>query len=507
LLVTARAAGAEEETVEVAHEALIRNWERLVNWLKADREFLLWRERLRALLEAFDPVDPETLLRGPLLDEAERWFVQRAGDLSEAERKFIGASLEGRQQRREQERRQQQRLKRFAIAAATLAALTAIAGLWAWGQQRRAEKNRRAADAQVAAVNWQLAQEARGVPFAAAISPVKAAHHFLKATKAAQLAGDRAGAVNAAWTAQITGQRLLATLLHSGVVQGLTNSPDRKLILTWSGDGTVRLWQAADGQPVGTPMKHEMGVSGAVFSADGQRILSWSEDGTVRLWQAVDGQPVGTPMKHKGGVKGAVFSADGQRILSWSEDGTARLWQAADGQPVGAPMKHEKGVSGAVFSTGGQRVLSWSEDGTVRLWSGADGQPVGAPMKHEKGVSGAVFSTDGQRILSWSKDGTARLWSGENSQLMALIRNEDAVNSACFDKQEQRILIASKDGTVGLCDISFDASIPIEERLVEFEVRSATTLAPNGEVRVLTESEWAARKQRLAELRRKRGTK
>jgi hypothetical protein len=97
LLVTARAAGTEEETVEVAHEALIRNWKRLVNWLKTDREFLLWRERLRALLEAFDPADPETLLRGPLLDEAERWFVQRAGDLSEDERKFIGASLEGRQ--------------------------------------------------------------------------------------------------------------------------------------------------------------------------------------------------------------------------------------------------------------------------------------------------------------------------------------------------------------------------------------------------------------------------
>jgi WD40 repeat protein len=162
-----------------------------------------------------------------------------------------------------------------------------------------------------------------------------------------------------------------------------------------------------------------------------------------------------------------------------------------------------------VFSADGQRILSWSEDGTVRLWSGADGQPVGAPMKHEGlskcAVLGAVFSADGQRILSWSEDGTARLWSGENSQLMALFRHGDAVNSACFDKQEQRILTASKDGSVGLWDISFDASIPIEERLVEFEVRSATTLAPNAEVRVLTESEWAARKQRLAELRRKRG--
>jgi hypothetical protein len=58
---------------------------------------------------------------------------------------------------------------------------------------------------------------------------------------------------------------------------------------------------------------------------------------------------------------------------------------------------------------------------------------------------------------------------------------------------------------VGLWDISFDASISIEEHIVEFEVRSATTLASNCELRALTEPEWAARKQRLAELRRKRG--
>ena len=113
-----------------------------------------------------------------------------------------------------------------------------------------------------------------------------------------------------------------------------------------------------------------------------------------------------------------------------------------------------------------------------------------------------MFSADGQRVLSWSEDGTARLWSAGNSQLMALFRHERGVNSASFDHQEQRVLTVSADGTVRIWDISFDASIPIEERVVEFEVRSATTLAPNGEVRVLTESEWAARKQRLAELRR-----
>jgi hypothetical protein len=51
LVVTGREEATGQETVEVAHEALIRHWQRLQSWLNADREFLLWRQRLRHDLE------------------------------------------------------------------------------------------------------------------------------------------------------------------------------------------------------------------------------------------------------------------------------------------------------------------------------------------------------------------------------------------------------------------------------------------------------------------------
>ena len=31
--------------MELSHEALIRNWDKLKGWLNEDREFLLWRRR------------------------------------------------------------------------------------------------------------------------------------------------------------------------------------------------------------------------------------------------------------------------------------------------------------------------------------------------------------------------------------------------------------------------------------------------------------------------------
>ena len=82
-------------------------------------------------------------------------------------------------------------------------------------------------------------------------------------------------------------------------------------------------------------------VNGAVLTKDETRILSWSNDGTLRLWDLATGQQIGPAMKHAGVVNGAVLTKDETRILSWSGDDTLRVWDAATGQQIGPAMKHE----------------------------------------------------------------------------------------------------------------------------------------------------------------------
>ena len=80
-----------QETVEVAHEALIRNWPALVDWVNRDRAFISWRNQLRQRVDDWrkSPSDEGTLLRGGPLAVAEEWVGRRGDDLNEEEKSFV----------------------------------------------------------------------------------------------------------------------------------------------------------------------------------------------------------------------------------------------------------------------------------------------------------------------------------------------------------------------------------------------------------------------------------
>jgi WD40 repeat protein len=52
-------------------------------------------------------------------------------------------------------------------------------------------------------------------------------------------------------------------------------------------------------------MKHDGVVYSAQFSPNGKWLLTASEDNTARLWDAATGQALGQPMRHEAAVKSA----------------------------------------------------------------------------------------------------------------------------------------------------------------------------------------------------------
>lgn len=94
LVVTGLEESTNKETVEIVHEALIRGWDRLRGWMKEDRVFRMWQERLRVALRQWQESDRDegALLRGSPLQEAEVWMNQRPDFVNDLEKLLIQTS-------------------------------------------------------------------------------------------------------------------------------------------------------------------------------------------------------------------------------------------------------------------------------------------------------------------------------------------------------------------------------------------------------------------------------
>jgi formylglycine-generating enzyme required for sulfatase activity len=99
LLVTATPESGETYA-EVAHEAIFRRWDKLGEWIAAEREFLAWRSGLEAARRAWQAAAdtaknhaPDSLLMGAAFTQAQSWLARRAEDLPGPDREFISLSI------------------------------------------------------------------------------------------------------------------------------------------------------------------------------------------------------------------------------------------------------------------------------------------------------------------------------------------------------------------------------------------------------------------------------
>jgi tetratricopeptide (TPR) repeat protein len=117
--------------------------------------------------------------------------------------------------------------------------------------------------------------------------------------------------------------------------------PDGRTVSTLHKDGTVRLWDATKGRPIGLPLERppenrapraddDDSLVSIRLSPDGRTALKYDHGIEVRLQDAATGRQLGPPLKHQAGVATAEFSPDGRTVLCGCNDGTAQLWDVAE---------------------------------------------------------------------------------------------------------------------------------------------------------------------------------
>jgi len=487
-----------EEVIEVAHEALLRQWDLLAGWLHAMASELAVIEVVRRCANEWQRNQSDDALlvhTAHRLQAAEALLVDERTQsrLDQTDQRYL-AACRARDTQREQEREAQLQLiagqqaergrllRRFGAGLGAFALV--VTGLLVWVVLQSREVSIQTSLVLSSAA--EAAMDSQAFDRAVRLSILAAKDSWLQPAHTMAMP---------VLTRSASGNALRAKLRHGLNVTTAVFSPDGKRILT-AADKTAQIWDAKTGLPLGKPMTHGDVMGSAVFSPDGKLVLttarvrnagsnddaqsqSQAPRGSTRLWSAETQEPFGETMVSSSSIVAAKFSENGRYVLTVSGDDTARRWDARTGKPLAGQIEHSAHINFVVFSNDGQKVLIAEDRHSANIWDANTGKLL-AKLKSEAQFEDATFSPDGRRVLNYSSSGQAGIWDAQSGKpLGQKIGIESGMNSFVLSKDGLRILTTSPDGMAR----SWDAQKgrPIGEAFeVDAEI-SFAKFSPNGQ--------------------------
>lgn len=498
LLTTDRDPKTREPTVEVAHEALLREWQRLVDWLNSSREDIRMQRRLHVVAAEWQEAGkhPSYLLTSTRLVQFEEWAAAANLQLTKDEREFLNESIKAHTAReaaerarleREKilERRTRNRLMILGIVSTTAAVIGLLLARFALDQREKAEQHLR--ELQILSTTDQaaLALESNDPELALALFssitepldslPIQTRQMYYRA-------------------AYTPGTRLWLTQ-HNDAVISVEYSPDGQLAASGSGridpfgpniDNALSIWNPLTGEELFHLTEAEGGHSDALtgidFSPDGRLLASGSADKTIILWDVETGTVVRRLEGHQDWVVRVAFTPDGQQLLSTSgnflltalplpsltSDASVRLWDVTTGKEIrrfgGEDGGHQVPVMSLDISPDGQYAVTGDSDGIIILWDMATGTEIRRMESPGDWVSNLAFTLDGAGIFSaLGKPSIGGI--GEASTVLALwdtktgarVRDYVGHTNVVIDviplPDGRRVLTGSADASLRLWDI------------------------------------------------------
>jgi WD40 repeat protein/DNA-binding CsgD family transcriptional regulator len=458
-------------TVEVAHEALLREWDRLRGWLNESREDIRLQRQLSFAAEGWKESDHDAsyLLRGSRLEQCQRWESETELALTPLEQKYLEQSINARTERETLEAERQEReaglertrqtLRRGLIGVLSIGLLVSL-GLtfFAFDQRDEALIQASIGLSSQAALELQGTSPERAVPIA-----LEALENYPYTWQAERALGEA-----------VFSNHLHLILNHDGWINTAFWSPDQTRILTAADDNTAKVWNAITGELLFT-FEHDDWVPGARWSPSGDRILTHQggDPGHVaklNIWSSTTGELIQSIQM--GGEEGVYLDSDwspnGTQIAVSKMDGITRVWDVDSGELVfsfDAPR-----ICGGIcmpgnraWSPNGDLIVTLDFEGGMTIWDAYTGEELHQIKAHFSEIWSVAWSKSGEQLLTASGDGEVKIWNTLDGSEILKLDGHTAGAMAMWSPDENYFVSTSFDGTAKVWDALTG------EQIVEFD--------------------------------------
>ncbi len=494
-LAAARIIMIDGSNVEIAHEAVFREWPRLRDWLTSDRENIRARNNLRHAAHLWDDDgrDAAALLRGTHLIAARSVVAGEppASVVDEAMRDFVAASqvaadeeLQIVTRRETATRRSNRRLRVLLGAVVALAVVAATAGVIANRQASKASRERDIAESRrlaaasgtlrgdngdlaalVAAEAYDLNPDDQTV--GAMLSAMTARpglqsylhDEFAFTTVSLGRHGDLVAADHlelgvGLWDISGPEPRALGGI-PLGDVQAVDiefTGPD--LIVVADNGGTVRLFDTLTRSQVWkTQISGEAATTVAVaVDESGAGLIAVGDDiGNVAVVDAATGSQVANLTTDENTISSLAFTNDGSQLSAATLAGSLSTWQTSNWQTANESIDFEAELWSIAYSPTAD-ILAVGTEADLLFIDVATGEQQGLAINAHSGIVHDVAFVDEQTLVTGGEDGRVLFWDMERRELSrpAINGHSAGVLSIAVDAASGQLVTAGEDLRLGV---------------------------------------------------------
>lgn len=251
---------------------------------------------------------------------------------------------------------------------------------------------------------------------------------------------------------------------HGGTIISAAASPSGDRFFTGGADGTGRLWDPSEDEPLTPDLAHPARICAARFSSDGKLLLTGCADGAIRLWDVGTRKQLGKPLRIGQPTNrpygdfnstAIAFAKNGKRFTA-ADGSTFQIWDIATRRLIGPVHSCSAQISTLCLAGSGERAVARCVDDSIVVWNVETSEEKHLQTKTrvtgDASRSAAALAPDNVTVAGGSGPRSVRMWNcetGKEAQFSPLI-HDTRVGTIRFSPDGRFLATGTVDGTVYL---------------------------------------------------------